>query len=125
MSARGVRLLTYADRLGGDLRRLGAVLDGPLADIVGVHVLPFYTPFDGDDAGFDPVDHTAVDPRLGGKPRRLHGHRHGARAEARLQIHADPQPLDLFRRLRTAPEQVFHLVQREHAAPKLRNTNEL
>jgi sucrose phosphorylase len=65
MTARGVRLLTYADRLGGDLRRLGAVLDGPLSDLVGVHILPFYTPFDGDDAGFDPVDHTAVDPRLG------------------------------------------------------------
>jgi sucrose phosphorylase len=63
--APGVRLLTYADRLGGDLRRLTAVLDGPLADLAGVHILPFYTPFDGDDAGFDPVDHTAVDPRLG------------------------------------------------------------
>jgi len=63
---RGVRLLAYADRLGGDLRRLGALLDGPLADLVGVHVLPFYTPFDGDDAGFDPVDHAQVDPRLGG-----------------------------------------------------------
>lgn len=31
----------------------------------GVHILPFFTPFDGADAGFDPVDHTAVDPRLG------------------------------------------------------------
>ncbi|THG29265.1 alpha-amylase family glycosyl hydrolase [Naasia lichenicola] len=65
MSTRGVSLLAYADRLGGDLRRLQAVLDGPLADLTGVHILPFYTPFDGDDAGFDPVDHTAVDPRLG------------------------------------------------------------
>ncbi|WP_222942202.1 alpha-amylase family glycosyl hydrolase [Protaetiibacter sp. SSC-01] len=65
MTTRGVRLLCYADRLGGDLRRLGEVLDGPLADLAGVHVLPFYTPFDGDDAGFDPVDHTRVDPRLG------------------------------------------------------------
>jgi len=65
LTARGVRLLCYADRLGGDLRRLREVLDGPLADLAGVHILPFYTPFDGDDAGFDPVDHTAVDPRLG------------------------------------------------------------
>lgn len=63
--SRGVRLLAYADRLGGDLRRLGALLDGPLADLAGVHVLPFYTPYDGDDAGFDPVDHAQVDPRLG------------------------------------------------------------
>ena len=31
----------------------------------GVHVLPFFTPFDGADAGFDPIDHTKVDPRLG------------------------------------------------------------
>jgi sucrose phosphorylase len=63
---RGVRLLAYADRLGGDLGRLGELLDGPLADLAGVHVLPFYTPYDGDDAGFDPVDHAQVDPRLGG-----------------------------------------------------------
>lgn len=65
MSARGVRLLAYADRLGGDLSALADVLDGPLSDLAGVHILPFYTPFDGDDAGFDPTDHTAVDPRLG------------------------------------------------------------
>lgn len=32
----------------------------------GVHILPFFTPFDGADAGFDPIDHTKVDPRLGG-----------------------------------------------------------
>ena len=31
----------------------------------GVHILPFFTPFDGADAGFDPIDHTKVDPRLG------------------------------------------------------------
>ena len=31
----------------------------------GVHILPFFTPFDGADAGFDPIDHTTVDPRLG------------------------------------------------------------
>jgi sucrose phosphorylase len=30
-----------------------------------VHVLPFYVPYDGADAGFDPVDHLTVDPRLG------------------------------------------------------------
>ena len=28
-------------------------------------MLPFYRPFDGADAGFDPDDHLAVDPRLG------------------------------------------------------------
>jgi sucrose phosphorylase len=31
----------------------------------GVHLLPFYHPIDGADAGFDPTDHTQVDPRLG------------------------------------------------------------
>jgi sucrose phosphorylase len=30
-----------------------------------VHVLPFFHPIDGADAGFDPIDHTQVDGRLG------------------------------------------------------------
>jgi sucrose phosphorylase len=61
-----VHLLAYADRFGGDLAGLRELLtEGPLAVFDGVHILPFFTPYDGDDAGFDPVDHTAVDPRLG------------------------------------------------------------
>ncbi|MDO8147768.1 sucrose phosphorylase [Isoptericola sp. b515] len=62
-----VQLIAYADRLGGDLRGLARFLrrDEVAESFGGVHVLPFYTPFDGADAGFDPVDHTAVDPRLG------------------------------------------------------------
>jgi sucrose phosphorylase len=61
-----VELITYADRLGGDLPGLHHVLDGPLAGLFGgVHVLPFFTPYDGADAGFDPEDHTEVDERLG------------------------------------------------------------
>ncbi len=60
-----VRLLAYSDRLGGDLKGLDELMRGPLADLGGVHVLPFYTPYDGADAGFDPVDHTLVDDRLG------------------------------------------------------------
>ena len=63
----GAHLIAYADRLAGSLPGLRALLDGPLAGVfAGVHVLPFFTPFDGADAGFDPIDHTAVDPRLGG-----------------------------------------------------------
>ena len=59
-------LIAYADRFGGDLAGLRALLDGPLDGLFGgVHVLPFYRPFDGSDAGFDPQDHTEVDPRLG------------------------------------------------------------
>ncbi|HEY0216071.1 MAG TPA: sucrose phosphorylase [Cellulomonas sp.] len=62
----GVQLITYADRLAGDLPGLGQLLDGELAGwFSGVHVLPFFTPYDAADAGFDPVDHTQVDPRLG------------------------------------------------------------
>ncbi|MGN6204396.1 MAG: sucrose phosphorylase, partial [Humibacter sp.] len=60
-----VDLLAYADRLGGDLAGLRRLLDGPLRDFAGVHILPFFVPFDGADAGFDPVDHGTVDPRLG------------------------------------------------------------
>ena len=64
--AAGAQLITYAHRLAGSLVGLRELLDGPLAGVFeGVHVLPFFTPFDGADAGFDPVDHTAVDPRLG------------------------------------------------------------
>jgi sucrose phosphorylase len=61
-----VQLITYADRLGGDLRGLREVLTGPLGGLFGgVHVLPFFRPYDGADAGFDPADHREVDPRLG------------------------------------------------------------
>jgi sucrose phosphorylase len=61
-----VQLITYADRLAGSLPGLAAMLDGPLHGMFGgVHILPFFTPFDGADAGFDPVDHREVDPRLG------------------------------------------------------------
>ena len=61
------QLITYVDRLGGGgLRELAALLDGPLAGLFGgVHLLPFFDPIDGADAGFDPIDHTRVDPRLG------------------------------------------------------------
>ncbi len=62
-----VHLLTYANRLGGDrLEDLQRLLDGPLNGIFGgVHILPFFYPIDGADAGFDPIDHSLVDPRVG------------------------------------------------------------
>lgn len=63
---RGPQLIAYGDRLAGDLAGLRHLLDGDLAGaFAGVHVLPFYEPIDGADAGFDPADHTAVDARLG------------------------------------------------------------
>ncbi len=65
--ANQVQLITYVDRLGGgDLAALRGLLAGPLQGLFGgVHLLPFYDPIDGADAGFDPIDHTRVDPRLG------------------------------------------------------------
>jgi sucrose phosphorylase len=62
-----VQLITYADRLGGgDIRTLHQLLKGPLAGLFGgVHILPFYYPIHGVDAGFDPIDHTKIDPCLG------------------------------------------------------------
>ena len=62
-----VQLITYVDRFGGGgVRELQALLNGPLAGIFGgVHLLPFFHAIDGADAGFDPIDHARVDPRLG------------------------------------------------------------
>ncbi|WP_210480298.1 sucrose phosphorylase [Naasia sp. SYSU D00948] len=60
-----VQLLAYADRLGGGIAGTRELLEGPLRAFAGVHLLPFFVPFDGADAGFDPVDHGSVDPRLG------------------------------------------------------------
>ncbi len=62
-----VQLITYVDRLsGGSLSDLRRMLEGPLAGVFGgVHLLPFFDPIDGADAGFDPIDHTSVDARLG------------------------------------------------------------
>lgn len=58
------QLLTYPDALGGDLRALGDLLDGPLAGLFrGVHVLP---PFPSSaDRGFAPVTYERIDPRFG------------------------------------------------------------
>ena len=62
-----VQLITYVDRLsGGGFNQLNTLLKGPLADVFGgAHLLPFFNPIDGADAGFDPIDHTMVDAKLG------------------------------------------------------------
>ena len=62
-----VQLITYVDRLGGgNIAALQTLLDGALGGVFGgVHLLPFFHPIDGTDAGFDPIDHTQVDARLG------------------------------------------------------------
>ena len=63
-----VQLIAYVDRFsGGGFRDLQSLLmEGPLAGLFGgIHLLPFFWPIDGADAGFDPIDHTKVDPKLG------------------------------------------------------------
>lgn len=62
-----VQLIAYVDRFsGGGFGELNRLLKGPLAGVFGgAHLLPFFTPIDGADAGFDPIDHTQVDARLG------------------------------------------------------------
>ena len=58
------QLLTYPDSLGGDLRALGGLLDGPLDGLFGgVHVLPPF-PSSG-DRGFAPMTYEQIDPRFG------------------------------------------------------------
>ena len=62
-----VQLTTYTDRLGGgNIKELHRLFRGPLTGLFNsVHLLPFYYPINGVDAGFDPIDHTQVDPCLG------------------------------------------------------------
>ena len=62
-----VQLITYVDRLGcKNIKELKDLLQNQLQDFFGgVHILPFYYPIDGEDAGFDPIDHEQIDPRLG------------------------------------------------------------
>lgn len=62
-----VQLTTYVERLsGGGLQDLYELLNGPMKGLFGgLHMLPFFYPIDGTDAGFDPIDHTQVDKRLG------------------------------------------------------------
>ncbi len=62
-----VNLITYVDRMsGGGVQDLNRLITGPLKDVFGgAHLLPFFYPIDGADAGFDPIDHTIVDPQIG------------------------------------------------------------
>src|SRR5437667_11518924 len=61
------QLIAYVDRFsGGGFREFQSLLQGPLKGVfAGVHLLPFFYPIDGADAGFDPIAHARVDPRLG------------------------------------------------------------
>ncbi len=57
-------LITYADSMGGDLKKLERVMDTYFREeIRGIHILPFY-PSSG-DRGFAVVNYDEVDPRFG------------------------------------------------------------
>ena len=62
-----VQLIAYVNRFGtGTLRDLDKLLTGELRGLFGgVHLLPFFYRFDGADTGYDPIDHSRVDKRLG------------------------------------------------------------
>ncbi|SNR28805.1 sucrose phosphorylase [Maribacter sedimenticola] len=62
-----VQLITYVDRLGCEnINGLDLLLQNQLKGLFGgVHLLPFFYPIDGEDAGFDPIDHKQIDERLG------------------------------------------------------------
>ncbi|WP_339904187.1 sucrose phosphorylase [uncultured Cyclobacterium sp.] len=62
-----IQLITYANRLGDNgLKGIHKLLKNEFKDAFGgVHLLPFYFPIDGADAGYDPIDHTRVDERIG------------------------------------------------------------
>lgn len=66
MNSTPPQLITYVDRLAGTVTGVRDLLETRLAGMFGgIHLLPYFTPFDGADAGFDPSDHTRIDPRLG------------------------------------------------------------
>jgi len=62
-----IQLITYIDRLGCEnINDLNALFKKELKGLFGgVHILPFFYRIDGKDAGFDPINHKLVDPRLG------------------------------------------------------------
>ncbi len=64
-----VQFITYANRLGGaTLPDLKKTLSEPMKGLFScVHILPFFFPIDGADAGFDPIDPGRVDPNLGAR----------------------------------------------------------
>lgn len=62
-----VQLITYADRLGKQgITGIHSLLSNEFSGVFGgVHLLPFYFPIDGADTGYDPINHTQVDQRIG------------------------------------------------------------
>jgi sucrose phosphorylase len=113
-----VHLITYANRLGGStLKDLGKVLAGPLEGLfAGVHILPFFLPVNGVDAGFDPIDHGMVDPDIGTwQDIRALGERTDVIADLivnHISIHS-PQFNDFLQRGESSPYRKIFLTYRD------------
>lgn len=62
-----VQLITYADRFGKkDISSLHHFLKKEFSEIIkGIHLLPFFYPIDGADAGYDANDNRIVDEKIG------------------------------------------------------------
>jgi sucrose phosphorylase len=61
-----VEPITSVDHLSGGLSELRAPLKGALGRLFGSeHLLPFFNPIEGADAGFDPIDPRGVDTCIG------------------------------------------------------------
>ncbi|MEO9891346.1 sucrose phosphorylase [Aurantibacter sp.] len=62
-----IQLITYVNRIGcANISELNSLVKNEFNGLFGgVHILPFFNPIDGADAGFDPIDHTQIDPRIG------------------------------------------------------------
>ncbi|MEN8827893.1 MAG: sucrose phosphorylase [Flavobacteriales bacterium] len=62
-----IQLISYIDRFGkGTIPDFHSFLKKQFQPYIkGIHLLPFFSPIDGADAGYDPINHTEVDPRLG------------------------------------------------------------
>ncbi len=110
-----VQLITYADGLGdGILSSMTDILRTRFNGVYdGVHILPFFTPFDGADAGFDPIStprSTRASARGMTSPNshnpRHHGRRH--RQPHELGIRPIPGRAEERRELRILPDVPDH-----------------
>ncbi len=62
-----IQLIAYADRFGKKgITAIHDFFESKLSGVFGgIHLLPFYYPIDGADAGYDPIDHTTTDDKIG------------------------------------------------------------
>ncbi len=65
--AKQTQLIAYINRFGeSSIQEFHQLMKEECSDIFGgIHILPFYFPIDGADAGYDAIDNSVVDYRLG------------------------------------------------------------